>query len=124
MIFYGSPVTRAPASSAKVSSWFEPLLHLMDQIMSYVFPHIAEQDSQPVAVVISKQAIPYRTHDGTRCPRMSTPKTWFLADSSMTNHISWRNPTISTIPTHAQNTTLILTMVTSHHDGWKTNTQQ
>jgi hypothetical protein len=42
----------------------------------------------------------------------------------MTNHITWQNPTVSTIPTHAQTTASILTMVTSDYDGWKTNTQQ
>jgi hypothetical protein len=124
MLCYGSPMTRAPASSAMVSSWLEPLVHLMDQITSYAFLHITEQDPQPVAALISKEAIPYRTCGGTCCPRMSTPKTQSLADSSMTNHISWRNPTVSIIPTHAETTTAIHNMVTSHHDVWKTNTQQ
>jgi hypothetical protein len=53
---------------------------------------------------------------------VSTPKTWSLADLSMTTHNTWWNPTISTIPTHAQTTPSNLTTVTSHHDGWKTNT--
>jgi hypothetical protein len=41
----------------------------------------------------------YRTCGDTCCPSVSTPKTRSLADSCITNHISWRNPTISTIPT-------------------------
>jgi hypothetical protein len=123
MFWYGSPVTRVPISIAKVSSWLEPLLHLVDQNMSCVFSYTPEQDSQPTTSLISKQAISYRTHGDTCCPGVSTPKTWPLADSSVTIHSTWRNPSISTIPTHAQITTSILTMVTSHHDGWKTITQ-
>jgi hypothetical protein len=70
----------------------------------------------------SKQVVPYWTRGGTCCPRVSTPKTRSLADSSMTIHITWRNPTVSTIPTHAQTTASILTKIISHHDGWKTKT--
>jgi hypothetical protein len=62
-------------------------------------PHSVEHDTQPTTYLISKQAVPYRTHGGTCCPRGSTPKIQSLADSSMTNHITWRNPTVSTIPT-------------------------
>jgi hypothetical protein len=120
MLCYSSPVTRVPASSAKVSSWLEPLLNLVDQIMSCVSPHTAEQDSLPTTSLISKQVIPYRTREGTCCPRVSTPKTRSLANLSMTNHITWRNPTISTIPTHAQTMASILTTVTSHLDRWET----
>jgi hypothetical protein len=122
MLCYGFPWPRVPASSAKVSSWLESLLHLVDQITSSDFPHIAEQDSQPTTSLISKQVIPYQTHGDTCCPGVSTSKTRSLVDSSMTNHITWRNPTGSTIPAHAQTTSSILTMVTSHHDGWKTKT--
>jgi hypothetical protein len=49
--------------------------------------------------LISKQVIPYRTCGGTCCPRVSTPKIQSLANSSMTNHIAWWNPTVYTIPT-------------------------
>jgi hypothetical protein len=113
---------RAPASSAKVSLLLKLLLHLVVQIRSCVFSHTAEQDSQPTTSLISKQAVPYRTRGGTCCPGWSTPKTRSLVDSSMTNNITWWNPTVSTIPSHAQTTTSILTTVTSHHDGWKTKT--
>jgi hypothetical protein len=61
-------------------------------------PHSTEQDTQPIAYLISKQAIPYRTRGGRCCPRVSTPKIRSLANSSMTSHITWRNPTISTSP--------------------------
>jgi hypothetical protein len=62
-------------------------------------PHSTEHDTQPIAYSISKQAVPYRTRSDTCCPRGSTPKIWSLADSSMTNHITWRNLIVSTIPT-------------------------
>jgi hypothetical protein len=122
MLCYSFPVTRVPASSAKVSSWLEPLLHLVDHNMSCVFPHTSEQDSQPTTSLISMQAIPYRTHGSTCCPRVSTPKTQSFTDSSMTTHNTWRNPTISTIPNLTQITASNLTTVISYHNGWKTNT--
>jgi hypothetical protein len=62
-------------------------------------PHSTEHDTQPIAHLISKQAVPYRTSGGTYCPGVSTPKIRSLADLSMTNHITRRNPTVSTIPT-------------------------
>jgi hypothetical protein len=62
-------------------------------------PHSTEHDTQPIAYIISKQTVPYRTHGGTYCPRGSTPKIRSLANSSMTSHVTWRNPTVSTIPT-------------------------
>jgi hypothetical protein len=55
--------------------------------------------------VLHKQAIPYWTRGGTCYPGVSTPKIRSLADSSMTNHITWWNPTISTI----------LTLLKPHH---------
>jgi hypothetical protein len=62
-------------------------------------PHSIEHDTQPIAYLISKQVVPYRTCGGTCCPGESTPKIRSLADPSMTSHIIWRNPTVSTIPT-------------------------
>jgi hypothetical protein len=61
-------------------------------------PHSTEHNTQPIVFLISKHAVLYRTRGGTCCPGMSTPKIWSLADSSMTSHITWRNPTVSTIP--------------------------
>jgi hypothetical protein len=111
-----------PCCSAKVSSWLKPFLHLMDQITFCVFPQTTEQDSQPTASLISKLVVPYQTRGGTCYPRVSTPKTRSLADSSIINHNTWWNPTISTILTHAQTTATNFTTITSHHIGWKTNT--
>jgi hypothetical protein len=62
-------------------------------------PHSTEHDTQTIAYLISKQVIPYRTHGGTCSPGVSTPKIRSIADSSMTSHIPWWNPTIYTIPT-------------------------
>jgi hypothetical protein len=62
-------------------------------------PHSTEHDTQPIVFLISKQTIPYRTCGGICCPGVSTPKIRSLADSSMTNHITWSKPTVSTIPT-------------------------
>jgi hypothetical protein len=39
------------------------------------------------------------TCGGTCCPGVSTPMIQYLADSSMTSHITWWNPTVSAIPT-------------------------
>jgi hypothetical protein len=122
MLCYSFLGPQAPACSAKVSSWLKPLLYLVDQITFYVFPQTTEQHSRPTTSQISKQVIPYRACGGTCCSEVSTPNTWSLADSSMTNHNTWRIPTVLTILTHAQTTTSNLTTVTSHHNRWKTNT--
>jgi hypothetical protein len=122
MLCYGFPWPWVPTSSAKVSSYLEPLLHLVDEIMFCVFPHTTEQDSQPIAALISKEVITYETRGGTCCPGVSTPKTWSVVDSCMTNHISSWIPTVSTIPSVGQTIASNLTMVNSYHDGWKTNT--
>jgi hypothetical protein len=76
----------------------------------------------PTSPLISKQAVPQQTCGVTYCSGGSTPKIRSLVDSSMTNHIIWWIPTVSTITNLAQTTTSKLTMVNSHLDGWKTNT--
>jgi hypothetical protein len=75
MLCYGFPWPRVPACSAKVSSWLEPLLHLVHQITFRVIPHTSEQDSQPTTSLISKQVIPHRPRGGSCCLGVSTPKT-------------------------------------------------
>jgi hypothetical protein len=97
-----------PACSAKVSRTKWPLLHHVVQAVykechktdhkEWSHSYSTEHDTQPTSYLISKQAIPYQTRGGTCCRGVSTPKIQSLADSSMTNHITWRNPTISTIP--------------------------
>jgi hypothetical protein len=71
----------------------------MSQSLITKYGAIPTHDTQPIVFLISKQAIPYRTCGGICCPVVSTPKIRYLADSSMTNHITWLNPTVSTIPT-------------------------
>jgi hypothetical protein len=64
----------------------------------WCYPHSTEHDTQPIAYLISKQVVPYWTRGCTCFSGVSTPKIWSLADSSMTNHVTWRNSTVSTIP--------------------------
>jgi hypothetical protein len=103
------PEQTIPACSAKVSRtnvpsctmWFRQFTKHVTKYDHKVWchPHSTEHHTQPITYLISKQVIPYRTCGGTCCPRVSTPKIWSLADLSMTDHITWQNPTISTIPT-------------------------
>jgi hypothetical protein len=87
-------------------------------------PHSTEHDTQPIAYLISKQAVPYQTRGGTCCPRGSTPKIRSLADSSMTSYITLRNPNCLHHSILAQTTASILTRVNSHLDGWETISQK
>jgi hypothetical protein len=105
--------TNGPACSAKVSRtnipsctmWFRHVTkYEVREITKYghkiwCHPHSTEHNTQPIAYLISKQVVPYRTRGGTCCPKVSTSKIPSLADSSMTNHITQWNPTVSTIPT-------------------------
>jgi hypothetical protein len=131
MLCYGFLNKRSPLAVLRFPAQTSPLapsgsgsLQSISQSMIIKYGVIPIQSSmtQPIAFLISKQVVPYQTCCGTCCPGVSTPKIQSLADSSMTNHITWWNPTISTISTHAQTTASILTTVTSHHDGWKTKT--
>jgi hypothetical protein len=97
-----------PACSAKVSRtnkssctmWFRQFTKYVAKNAHKVWchPHSTEHDTQPIAYLIGKQSVPYRTRCGTCCPGVSTPKIQSLADSSMINHITWQSPTVSTIP--------------------------
>jgi hypothetical protein len=103
------PKQTVPACSAKLSHRNVPSCTVcLRQFTKYVtktdhkvwcHPHSTEHDTQPIAYLISKQVVPYRTRGGTCCHVVSTPKIWSLADLSTTNHITWWNPTVSTIPT-------------------------
>jgi hypothetical protein len=102
------PEQMVPACSAKVSRtnipsctmWFRQFTKYVTKTYHKIWchPHSTEHDTQPIVFLISKQVVLYRTRGGKCCPEMSTPMIWSLAYSSMTNHITWRNPTISTIP--------------------------
>jgi hypothetical protein len=109
MLCYGFPHIVAPLAVLRVlapigpfcTMWFRKITqnvtHMGHTDRSH--PHSTEHITQPIAYLISKQANPYQTRSGTYCPGVSTPKIRSLADSSMTNHITWRNPIVSTIPT-------------------------
>jgi hypothetical protein len=107
---YASSGTRTPLAPCEPRRVTTPL------------SHSSNQGTLPTTTLISKQVVPYRTRGGTFYPGMSTPRTWSLVDSSMTNHITRRIPTVSTIPNLSQTTASNLIMVTSHHGRWKTNT--
>jgi hypothetical protein len=99
-----------------------PLAPCEPRWVSVLISYSSEQGTLPTASLISKQVVPYRTCGGTYCPGVSTPMTRSLANSSMTNPITWWIPSVSTIPNLAQTTASNHTTVTAHHDRWKTNT--
>jgi hypothetical protein len=88
------PAHSGPACSAEVSRTQWPLLHHMVQAIhtechtDRSHRHSTEHNTQPIARLISKQAIPYRTRGGICYPGVCTPKIQSLADSSLTNHIT------------------------------------
>jgi hypothetical protein len=99
------PTHSGPTCNVEVSHTQWPLLHHVVQAVhkgghtDMSHPQSTEHDTQPIAYLISKQAIPYRTRGGTCCPGGSTPKIRSLADLNLKSHITWRNPTVSTSPT-------------------------
>jgi hypothetical protein len=109
MLCYGFLKQIVPACSAMVFhinvpsciTWFRQFTKYVTKTDHKVWchPHSTEHDTQPISYLISKQALPYWTCGGSYCPGVSTPKIRSLADLSITNHLTWWNPTISTIPT-------------------------
>jgi hypothetical protein len=103
------PEQTVPTCSVKVSHtnvpsctmWFRRFTKFVTKYDHKVWwhPHSTEHDTQPIVFLISKQGIPYWTHGGICFPGGSTPNICSLEDSSMANHITWRNPTVSTILT-------------------------
>jgi hypothetical protein len=81
--------------------WFRKFTKYVTKTNHKVWCHLhsTEHDTQSIAYLISKQVIPHRTCGGTCCPGVSTPKIRSLVDSSKANYITWRNPTVSIIPT-------------------------
>jgi hypothetical protein len=79
-----------PTCSAKDSCTNVPFCTMwFRQITKYdANSHSSEQDTQPIAFLISKQVISYQTRGGICCPGVSTPKIRSLADSSTTCHDS------------------------------------
>jgi hypothetical protein len=68
-----------------------PLLHHEPRRVTTSNSHSSEQGTHPIASLIIKQVVPYRTCGDTCCPGVSTPMTRSLADLSMTNHKPWRS---------------------------------
>jgi hypothetical protein len=100
MLCYGSRqmtplvVLRFPAHSCHFCTmWFRQFTQNVTKTdhKDRSHPHSTEHGTQPIAYLISKQVIPYRTRGGTCCPRVSTSMTRSLVDSSMTNHKPWRS---------------------------------
>jgi hypothetical protein len=84
-----------------------------------VIPHSTEQDTQPIAFLVSRQAIPYQTCGGICCPGVSSPKTRSLANSSTTRHDGINHLHHSN---HCSNHSFNPHTVNSHLDGWTTTT--
>jgi hypothetical protein len=125
MLCYRFPSKRSPLEVLRFPAQTSPLAPCRSDdsqsiATKYVaIPHSTEQDTQPIAFVIGKQANPYRTRDDTSCPGVSTPMIWSLAYSSTTchngiNHLHHSN--------HYSNHSINPHTVTSHLDGWKTTT--
>jgi hypothetical protein len=104
MLSYGFPWPRAPLAVLRFPRISSPSCTLWIGSCSASFPHTNEQDSQSIAVLISKQDVPYQTRGGTCCLGVSTPKIRSLADSIHThllygiNHLHHSNPLL--IPHH------------------------
>jgi hypothetical protein len=109
MLCYGFPHTVAPLTVLRFPAhsgpfctmWFRQFTQNVTQTghTDRSHSHSTKHDTQPIAYLISKQAVTYRTRGDTYYPGWSTPKIRSLADSSMASYISWRNPIVSTIPT-------------------------
>jgi hypothetical protein len=92
------PEEMVPACCAMVSRtnvpsctmWFRKFTKYVTKTDHKVWchPHSTEHDTQPIAYLISKQAVPCRTCGGTCCPGVSIPKIHSLANLSMTDHIT------------------------------------
>ncbi len=65
---YGFPWPQAPLVVLRFPLTSDPSCIMWIQVTSSAFPHTIEQDSQPIASLISKQAVLYRTRGGTCCP--------------------------------------------------------
>jgi hypothetical protein len=119
MLCYGFPqevallaVLRFPTQSGPFCTlWFRQFTKNVTKTghIDRSHPQSTEYDTQPTAYLISKQAVPYQTCGRTCCPGGSTPKIRSLADSSMTSHITYRNPNCLHHSNLAQTTTSILT---------------
>jgi hypothetical protein len=114
------PMT-GPSCNAKVSH-NRPFLHHIGSSGNHEVPLTILWARLPLEVsLISKQVVLYWTRGGTNYSGGFTPKNRSLADSSKTNHKSWRSqpyPPYNSL-LKPQHQTI---MVNSHQEGWKTTT--
>jgi hypothetical protein len=74
MLCYGFSHTVALFAVLRFPAHSDPLLHHVVQAVHIEchtdrsHPHSTEHDTQPIAYLISKQAIPYQTRGDTCCP--------------------------------------------------------
>jgi hypothetical protein len=78
MLCYGFPHTVAPLAMLRFPThsgpfctmWFKQFTKKVTQTghRDRSHPHSTEHDTHPIAYLISKQAVPYRTCGGTCCP--------------------------------------------------------
>jgi hypothetical protein len=81
--------------------------------------HSSEQHTQPIVFLIRRQAGPYRTHGGTCCPRVSTPKIQSLTYSSTVCHDGMNHLHHSNL---CSNHNIDPHTIKSHLDGWEATT--
>jgi hypothetical protein len=74
-----------------VRSTTAPLAPCEPRRVTTLVSHSSKKGTLPIASLISRQAIPYRTRGGTYSSWVSSPKTQSLVNSSMTNHKPWRS---------------------------------
>jgi hypothetical protein len=91
MLLQRFTIGRMPGLAKVVRGTRAPLPPCDPRRLTMPISHSSEQSTLTTTSLISKQAIPYQTRGDTYCPRVSTPKIRPLADSSMTNHKSWRS---------------------------------
>jgi hypothetical protein len=110
------PAYRAKVSCTNVPSCTMWEWHFTKYATKYdSIPHPTEQDTLPIVLLISRQAVPYRTCGGTCCPGVSTTKIRFLANLSTTCHDSVNHLHHSN---HCSNHNIDPHTVNTHLDGW------
>jgi hypothetical protein len=98
MLCYGFPHKVAPLAELRFPAqsgpfctmWFRQFTKNITKMghKDRSHPHSTEHDTQHIAYLISKQAVPYWTRGGTCCPGGSTPEIRSLADLSMKSHVT------------------------------------
>jgi hypothetical protein len=87
MIWYGFLNKWSPIAVLRFPAQTSPLAPCGSGRSQCMMPsQSTEHDTQPIAYLISKEAIPYQTRGDTCSPRVSTPKIRSLVDLSTTCH--------------------------------------